>query len=196
MQHIVRTFLAVELSPETRGRALRLIQRLRATGARVRWVEGDNLHVTLKFLGDVESVELPEVCRRVQAAVADLTAFDLVFRGAGAFPDVSNPRTLWLGVADGEEPMAELHRRVEDALGEIGFRIENRRFKPHVTIGRVRDTRDGKRDLEDLLLAQADFDGGVTHVEEVVVFASYLHGDGPEYEVLGRGELLPADLAS
>lgn len=189
MQRLVRTFIAVDLSPDVRGRALKLIKRFQTTRAKVRWVENKNLHLTLKFLGDVESVELPRVIDTVKEAVADLKSFDLTFHGAGAFPDPENPRTIWLGVAEGAERIIDVHRRVEDALAEIGFRAENRRFRPHVTLGRVRDTRHGKRDLAALLGEYAEFEGGVSHVDELVVFSSELEEDGPNYEPLGHVEL-------
>lgn len=189
MQRLVRTFIAVELSPEVRGSAAKLIERFRKTAAKVRWVENRNLHLTLKFLGDVESVELPKVIDTVKQAVAGINAFDLHYRGAGAFPDDENPRTIWLGVDDGAPQIIEVHRRVEDALDQIGFRAENRRFRPHVTLGRVRDTRHAKRDLKDLLAQYADFEGGISLVDELVVFSSELNEDGPHYEPIGHVEL-------
>jgi 2'-5' RNA ligase len=189
MQRLVRTFIAVELSPDVRGSAARLIERFRQTAAKVRWVENRNLHLTLKFLGDVASVELPQVIDTVRRAIEGLHSFDLHFRGAGAFPDAENPRTIWLGVAEGAERMVEIHRRVEDALAELGFRAENRRFRPHVTLGRVRDTRFAKRDLKGLLAQYAEFEGGISLVDELVVFSSELTEDGPNYEPIGRVEL-------
>jgi 2'-5' RNA ligase len=188
---MVRTFVAVELSPEVLGRAARLIEKLKVSQAKVRWVESHNLHLTLKFLGDVEVVEIPEVIEHVRQATAGLESFDLAFHGAGAFPDPSNPRTIWIGVSQGAEAMIQLHGRVERALAELGFRAEHRRFRPHVTIGRVRDTRHAKQDLAPLLDQYADFAAGISHVEEVVVFSSQLSEAGPLYEPLGRAELNP-----
>lgn len=189
MQRLVRTFIAVDLSPDVRGAAAKLIERFKATQARVRWVENRNLHLTLKFLGDVESVELPLVISTIKQAVASFQSFDLHFHGAGAFPDELNPRTIWLGVAEGAEQITLVHRCVEDALAELGFRPENRRFRPHVTLGRVRDTRHAKGDLKQLLAQYADFEGGISHVDELVVFSSQLNEDGPQYEELGLIEL-------
>jgi 2'-5' RNA ligase len=189
MQRMVRTFIAVELSADVRGRAARLMEKLKQTPAKVRWIESRNLHLTLKFLGDVEAIEIPEVLARVQQAVRELESFDLTFYGVGAFPDASNPRTIWLGAREGSQAMIAMHQRVEDALAEMGFRKENRRFRPHVTIGRVRDTRNAKRDLKDLLAKYADYEGGISHVEELVVFSSQLQEGGPLYEPLGRAEL-------
>ncbi len=189
MQRLVRTFIAVEVSPDVRGQASKLIKELQGTPAKVHWVHNRNLHMTLKFLGDVESVELPPLFTTLQTAIDDLTSFDLHFSGAGAFPDPSNPRTIWLGVDEGADQMVELHRRVENALTELGFRAENRRFRPHVTLGRVRDARHRKTDLTALVERFADFEGGISHVDEVVVFSSQLNEDGPEYVPLGRVEL-------
>ena len=94
----IRTFVAVELSPETRSAAARLIERLRPAGAKVSWVKADNMHLTLKFLGDVPNVEIPAVCQAVAASSMNIAPFEIECGGAGAFPDARKPRTIWLGV--------------------------------------------------------------------------------------------------
>lgn len=188
MTRALRTFIAVEISAETRSRARQLIDRLRGTDAKISWVKPDCLHLTLKFLGDVDLRDIPGVCAAVTRAVADLPPFEIEAHGAGAFPTAARPRTIWLGVNRGMDDMVALHDAVDRALGGIGYRREQRRFRPHLTVGRVR----GGRDLETLgqLLAQhADFAGGVSSIDEVVVMSSELTPDGPNYEPLAVAPL-------
>jgi 2'-5' RNA ligase len=190
MQRTVRTFVAVEISSEVRSHARQLIAELSETPAKVRWVEPENLHLTLKFLGDVELVDMPAVCDAVSAAVADLPPFDLMARGAGAFPTLDRPRTVWIGFDEGTDDIVALHGAIEMRLAPLGFRREQRRFRPHLTIGRVRDCPpEAFADLAQRLSAAAEFVGGSTDVNEVVVFSSELRREGPTYEPLGHAEL-------
>jgi RNA 2',3'-cyclic 3'-phosphodiesterase len=185
----VRTFVAVEAPPEVQSRAGELISRLSAVDAKVKWVEPRNLHWTLKFLGNVDMVEIPDVCSAVEEAVKSIAPFDLEARGAGAFPNLRNPRTIWLGVGEGANEMVGLHRAVESSLAKLGFREEGRRFRPHITIGRVREGGAPPRELARLLEENAEFEGRPTTVFNVTVFSSFLGREGPSYEVLAHLDL-------
>jgi 2'-5' RNA ligase len=190
MEHTVRAFVAVEISSEIRAKARRLIADLAASTANVKWVEPENLHFTLKFLGNVALLDVPEVCSAVAQAVKDFPPFDLHAQGAGAFPTPDRPRTLWLGVDEGADEMCQVHDAVEQALSPVGFRSEQRRFRPHLTIGRVRNSSAaGIRDLADRLAAHGDFEGGLTDVCEVVLFSSEMGRDGPRYQPLSHSRL-------
>jgi 2'-5' RNA ligase len=189
MPQRVRTFVAVEAPPEVRSQATELIHRLKSVDARVKWVEPQNLHWTLKFLGNVEMVEIPDVCSAVEEAMRSLPAFDLEARGAGAFPNLRNPRTIWLGVGEGAEEMVDLHQAVERSLAKLGFREEGRRFRPHITVGRVREGGGPVHELTELLEANADFEGRISTVFNVTVFSSQLGREGPQYEALAHIDL-------
>jgi 2'-5' RNA ligase len=190
MRSSVRTFVAVPVAPELEQRAGVLIQRLRGTEAQVKWVEPNNLHWTLKFLGDIELRETAAVCQAVSEAVAPFEPFDIEALGAGAFPSIERPRTVWLGMGQGSDEMVALYDAIDQALRPLGFRSEPRRFRPHITIGRVRQsTPEGITDLGNLLQQHADFEGGIASVYEVAIFASVLGRHGPTYEPLGHAEL-------
>lgn len=183
----VRTFVAVELTPEIRGRANQLIGKLRRIVADVRWVEPENLHLTLKFLGEVEVLEIPRVCAAVAAAVEDFSPFELEIVGAGAFPDLVRPRTVWLGVGEGTDGMVALHERLQAALAPLGFREEGRRFRPHVTLGRVRDSEEDSR-FTQAFAELGDYSAGGMIVGDVTIFSSELSRQGSKYEVLGHAD--------
>jgi 2'-5' RNA ligase len=121
----------------------------------VAWVARDNLHLTLKFLGDVEAERLGDVTAALAAALAGCPAFDLSIEGLGAFPTASRPRVLWAGVGEGREAAAALARCVDAALAPLGFPPESRPFAAHVTLGRVRVPRTDRRLAEALAASGA-----------------------------------------
>lgn len=193
MKKTLRTFVAVEIDTPIRTAAGELIAALGDTAANVKWVEPQNLHLTLKFLGDVHQREIPQVCRAVAIGASKAEAFEFEVRGAGAFPNAARPRTVWIGGGNGKEPMVVLHDRVEAALAELGFREEHRRFQPHLTIGRVRGVGPGIAELGELLQQRADLSIGRMRVRKVTVFSSALTPNGPIHEVLGTAPLGKAD---
>lgn len=189
MSETLRTFIAVEIPLEVKDKARRVIAALDTTAAKVKWVEPASLHWTLKFLGEVDIVDTPAICEAVARAAEPLAAFDVETFGVGAFPDRQRPRTVWLGMRHGSEAMIELHDAIEFELSKLGYRSENRRFRPHLTIGRVRQSPEGIDELGRLIEQYAEYDGGVSLVDEVVVFSSTLHREGPSYDPLCHVEL-------
>jgi len=184
----VRTFVAIEATAVVRARAGELIALLRESGAGMRWVRPDAMHLTLKFLGDVEEGDLGDLCQAVVSAVARHSQFEVSFVGAGAFPRTVRPRTVWLGVRDGYDAVCALQASIESSLEEIGIEREGRRFSPHLTLGRAKHDASNRR-LSDLIARSAEFDAGRMLVEEVVVFSSELRSDGPVHTPLAHAPL-------
>ena len=189
MAELLRTFIAVEIPSEVRQRASQLIDRLRVTPAKVKWVAPKHMHWTLKFLGSVDILEIPRICTAVAEAVKPLAPFDIEACGAGAFPEASRPRTVWVGTGQGSDQMIELHDAIEHELAKLGYRSESRKYRPHLTIGRVRQSPEGIEELGELVRQNADFASGLSTVYEVVIYSSDLGRDGPTYELLGHAEL-------
>jgi 2'-5' RNA ligase len=184
-----RTFIAVDVSEGVRDATTELIDYLSQCEAKVRWVAGENRHVTLKFLGEQPDKRLGDICSAAQRAAREVEPFHAQFHGLGAFPHVQRPRTVWVGVTDGREPFRQLFNAIEDELAPVGIRKERRGFQPHLTIGRVRLGGPSQHELAGLLEQQAEFDGGGTIVREAIVFASKLDREGPVYTVLARAPL-------
>lgn len=183
-----RTFIAVAASSEIRRAAAKLADLLRPAAGDVRWVAPENLHWTLQFLGEIETLEIPAVCMAVSSGVAEVESFDLEARGAGAFPAPDRPRTLWIGAGSGAQAMVALHAAIQKKLDRLGVRSEQRRYVPHLTIGRA----SGKAPPHSLireLAALAEFDAGTMLVDEVAVYSSHLGADGPKYDVLAHAPL-------
>jgi len=188
MKTTIRTFIAVEIDSAVRRRAQDVIEALRTAQADVKWVDPQNLHLTLKFLGDVPAESISDVSQAVAEAAAGQPPFELEILGVGAFPNAHRPRTVWLGSGDSEAGLAALHEEIDSALDELGYPREHRAFQAHLTIGRVRSGR-ATAELARLLEQHAGFDAGRTAISEVVVFSSQLTPKGPIYEALSRAKL-------
>lgn len=189
MSGSTRSFIAVEIDRATADRASAMIDRWRTVGAEVNWVAPKNMHITLKFLGDVRNEVLPEVAQSLSTAVAGIAPFDLEIFGVGAFPNVDRPRTIWLGARQGAKQMNELARAVELKLRPLGFAPEPRGFTTHLTVGRVRRPSAALRSLAEMLRRQAEETCGIVAVEQVILFSSTLTPRGPIYEALSRAPL-------
>lgn len=184
-----RTFIAIDSVDEVHIRALQVIDQLQAYADNVKWVGPDKLHWTLHFLGDITDEDVAHVCRLVGNVATRHEPFMLTARGVGAFPKLERPRKLWLGAEEGSEPLCRLQAEMEEGLARLGFRGENRRYVPHLTLGRVSRGQVGSPDLAKALAELAAFDGGVMEVAEVTVYASVLEREGSIYHVLSRAEL-------
>src|ERR1044072_5160554 len=115
-----RTFIAVDAVDAVYGAALTAIDRLRGAAENVKWVEPDNLHWTMQFLGDLTDQEMAEVCLRTTRAAARHEACELRAHGVGAFPSIQRPRTLWLGAGEGGDKLTALHASIDEALLSLG----------------------------------------------------------------------------
>lgn len=185
----LRTFIAVELGTRAVTRAQQLIRRFQEAGVEANWVPPEQMHLTLKFLGEILESEVVDVCRVVAKAAMEVEPFEMTVRGAGAFPSAENPKTLWLGIEDGAEELVALQQHVEQALHkDLRFPRERRQFVPHLTIGRVKRTENADA-LMEILAAAADFEADLTVVEEVTTFSSFLTRNGPIYEALAHAPL-------
>lgn len=183
-----RTFVAVDASDDLRRRAAGLITRLRPYAPQARWVDEEGLHLTMLFLGELSDPDLAETCSRVEWATRANEPFSIRVRGVGAFPDLARPRAVWLGVADGAEPLRRLQADLDDGLSDLAPRGENRDFVPHMTLARLGGRGGGGASphFAEVLAGFADHDAGEMLVDEVTVFASELRRGGPEYQPLAR----------
>jgi 2'-5' RNA ligase len=184
-----RTFIAVDLGQTIRDRLVSLQERLAQTGVAVKWVERENLHVTLLFLGEVDERGVPAVCQAVADVCREHLPFTLAVEKVGCFGNPRRPRTLWVGVGSGAAELCALHDELESPLLDLGcYRREERRYTPHITIGRVKGDRAGDalaHELAKLTRLQA----GQTSVREILVMSSELTADGPVYTVMSRAKL-------
>ena len=182
----LRTFIAVETPDDVQAALRRLIAELSTDAAAVRWVRPENVHLTLKFLGDVDETEIHRVCHSARDAAEGSVAFQVPCIGVGAFPSPARPRTVWVGIQDPEGLLDELHRRLEKTLRPLGFPREKRKYHPHLTLGRLRYNRRGGDELREQIEQQKNLEIGTLDVRRLVVFSSDLTPDGPVYTALAR----------
>ena len=186
----IRSFIAMPLGDGVRRRAVRLIQRLQRPDDAIRWVPTDNLHLTLKFLGDVDNVQVPEICDVLREVCQPYRPFELTFRGTGAFPRLDRPRVLYAGVEDPSHSLVPMVGELERALAELGFKPEPRDYRPHLTLGR---TRSGRRRASDEVMQrlhqEESVELGEMQADSVQLIASFLEKTGPRYHVMDTIEL-------
>lgn len=182
-------FCAIELPEELRERVAAHIATLRnvASGDRVSWQRAENLHLTLKFLGEIEQKRVAALSEAASRAVKQSQPFNLTIEGAGSFPPRGVPRVLWLGVSDSTGSLAGLQKHLEEECLVEGFEREERSFSPHLTIARIRAPQ-GARTIASSHQA-AGFEAMETLVKELVVMRSQLAPRGSLYTVISRHEL-------
>jgi len=186
----IRTFVAVPLSNEVGHEVRQLVGRLRQPNDGIRWVPPANLHLTLKFLGDVENTDVPAVCQVVRDVCSENDPFELTFGGTGTLPSLRRPRVLYAGVEDSSGTLRAIVADLEQAFAELGFKPEPRDYTPHLTLGRgSRGNRRVSAEAIERLQREDDVELGVMIAEEVHVIASFLDKQGPTYQVMDRVDL-------
>lgn len=186
----IRTFIAIELNEALRHALAQTQARFqREPSARVvRWVVPENIHLTLKFLGEVDAAQLPALQRAVADACARNAPFTLTLGGAGAFPNTRQPNVVWIGARGQIENAARLAEQIDLACAALGFAREARAFTPHLTLGRVkREASPNERQHLGALIADARIgDLGDLRVERVSVMKSVLTPRGSVYTRLAE----------
>lgn len=179
----LRLFFAVPLPEDLREPVSKVQETLRRCGTSVKWVAPENLHFTLKFLGEMPLRVLPEL-ERIAGEVAGRHApFDLRIRGCGAFPRPAEARAVWLAAADGGQELTDLAEDLDRTLAQAGLAAPERRpFKPHATIGRNQTPQQSKG-LAAGIKQAAELDLGLMPVAEFVLMKSVLNPAGPVYTV-------------
>lgn len=186
----IRSFIAMPLEADVRRRAVRLIQRLQTPDDAIKWVPTDNLHLTLKFLGDVDNIRIPEICDVVRGVCEPYSPFELIFQGTGGLPKLERPRVLCAGVEDPSHSLVALVGELETALAELGFKPEPRDYRPHLTLGRTRSgSRRASDDVIERVRKEEHVELGKMQADSVQLIASFLEKTGPRYQVMDTIEL-------
>jgi RNA 2',3'-cyclic 3'-phosphodiesterase len=193
----MRTFVALDLRAEIRGRIEQFIREVRSLAPEARWVRAESLHVTLKFIGEKPD----DTVKRMQPALASIRrpGFQLLFRGTGFFPTPGAARVFWVGI-ESEQALAELAKDIEQRLAPLGIQEEKRAFSPHLTLARAgsgsgapgwraedRPNRQFAK-LRDMLQGgERDFGGMMAR--DFFLYSSQLSPAGAKYRKIARFEL-------
>ena len=187
----MRLFIAVEMNQSIEEAAREVIGELRdraarlAPRARITWSAPERLHVTVRFIGEVDEAR-GQAIRSALGATIDAPVFDVTVEGAGAFPPKGPPRVLWAGLTDGRSGLVDVERAVSTRLESVVV-AEERPYSPHLTLARVKDPAGLRRDA--LLEGLADRLLGRVHVDAITLFESRLSSKGPTYMALQRTAL-------
>ena|SRR5256885_11147193 len=189
MNQSLRVFCAVELPAAVRARAAEHIARIREAvpDARASWERAEKMHITLKFLGDIEEARVADLSNAAEHAVYHVAPFEMSIEGTGVFPPRGLPRVLWLGVNDASDGLARLHQHLESECERLGFAREKKSFHPHLTIARLRQPK-GTGHLaafhKEMIFETDDFP-----VTELIVLRSQLGPNGSSYTEISRHSL-------
>ncbi|MFK8112272.1 MAG: RNA 2',3'-cyclic phosphodiesterase [Rubripirellula sp.] len=184
----IRTFIAIPLDDEVRRAAIKMIGKLRAPEDGIKWVPTDNLHLTLKFLGEVENMEVPGVCKILRDVCRDHEPFHLVFGGASGLPDIARSRVVCASVEDSSQSLTRIVTQLEQDYAEIGFKQEPRDYVPHLTLGRAKGRR-ANAEVVERVQQHAESELGTMTVDTVCVFGSFLEKGGPVYQIMNTIDL-------
>jgi len=175
----VRTFICIEIPEAIKDRIGELQRDLRGMDARISWVKPENIHLTLKFLGDVPQSRIESIKRAAERAAGSSSLFEIEARGAGCFPSPRNPRVLWVGLSHLPDELKRLHAKIEDELSREGFAREQKKFSPHLTIGRIRSPQNTSLVAEKLIAG--GFEPVRFQANEIIVMRSDLDPSGSIY---------------
>jgi 2'-5' RNA ligase len=183
----MRCFIAIDISGNIKDAIAGVIEKCRLNSKGVRWVPAENVHLTLKFLGDVKEDLIPEIKNGLAPICMRHDVFNINIRGAGAFPNFKYPGVLWMGIDESEE-LKRIYEDIEESMSELGFEKEDRKFSPHLTIGRVKDRKGVEPAIKELYTFKDTFFGSI-EVNEVLLMKSVLKPTGAEYSKIAGFKL-------
>jgi 2'-5' RNA ligase len=187
----MRTFIAIELDKEIKEKISLIEEELRKTDADVKWVKPENIHLTLKFLGEIDEKQADKIKNILQDLAKEKQTFEMAISELGAFPKLNFPRVIWIGIKKGAENVLNIASELEEKLSKIGFPKEKRSFSGHISIGRVRSNKNRLQLIEAVnKINEANQKETYTQlVKNITLFKSTLTPQGPIYEALFTANL-------
>jgi 2'-5' RNA ligase len=184
----IRTFIAVELPQEIQGKLGQFQSDFKESVPDVRWTKYGNIHLTLKFLGDVPLSKIDKIGEALRKVAARFPSFTMSLAGIGAFPNSRKPRVIWVGVKKGADELKDIARAIESFMKRLGFPPEKRRFSPHLTVGRIRHLKNPVAMAEALDKSEVGELGEFT-VKRISLIKSQLDPAGSIYTTLTEASL-------
>ena len=180
---LIRAFIAISIPPAVQNMVENIQDRFKQIRAPIRWVKPSNLHLTLKFLGNITEEQIEGAKKCLKEAGQGVNSFTLKTTETGGFPNLNYPRVLWLGFSDPDGQLYKLVENIELQLQKIGFQRESRKFTPHLTIGRIKSPK-GKKIFIRMLHKEKNVSCDDICVTCLKLIKSDLKPSGPEYSVL------------
>jgi 2'-5' RNA ligase len=188
MSNIIRTFIAVEIPEKVISSIARVQEGIKNYGFKIRWVRPESIHLTLKFLGNIEAADTENIGRAVFEASKEYTPLSLQAKGIGVFPGIKRPRVVWVGITGQLETLVRLQKTLDKNLEAIGFPKEKRPFKGHLTLGRIKKKIDTNTFIE-ALDTFGNFETETFTADRVVLYKSELKASGAVYTKLMSARL-------
>lgn len=182
---VLRLFIAIEIEKRIKERILELLKHLKKTETDIRWVAPENLHVTVKFIGDLDPIILPSVAKSLENVASRFNPFRIQIENVAVFPKIKNPRILFIGLRDKEDSLVNIFEELEVELEAFGIKRESRKYVGHITIGRVKSQKNIHKLIEALNSDSACF-LGQEKVNHISLIQSELTPKGPIYTTLKR----------
>ena len=183
----MRTFIAIDFSPEIIRKITEIINYFRSQtpDKAIKWVAPENLHLTVKFLGEVPDNKIEDIKEFIKKSLADKHTFQIEVKGLGMYPNATKPRVIWLGIK-GSEPIVEIYKILDSELQKANVQPDKRGFSPHLTIARIRRNTDSKVVQEiGKTLSKFKVDSlGSCIIDHIVLYKSVLTPKGPIYTSL------------
>jgi len=183
MSNIIRTFIAIELPEKIIYTISKVQEEIKSYGLKIRWVRPENIHLTLKFLGDIKTADTEKVARAVSESATGYPALSLAVKGIGVFPGIKKPRVLWLGISKQLDLLTALQKTLDEKLEAMGFPKEKRPFRGHLTLGRIKSVIDPKT-LHDVLKEFIQFESESFFADKIILYKSDLKPNGAVYTKL------------
>ena len=179
---MIRAFIAVDLDDPVIEKVCNVVEILKPRITEIRWLRKENLHLTLKFLGNIAESQVEPITAALRHPLGLFSPCTISAKGLGVFPDFRRPKILWVGLTG--DQLVQLAAEIESALMPLGFTPENRAFTPHLTIGRWREGSRPVKNLRQEIDSLNDFEFGACAVRQIVLFQSVLKPEGASYSEL------------
>ncbi|MFC1726821.1 RNA 2',3'-cyclic phosphodiesterase, partial [candidate division KSB1 bacterium] len=177
---MIRTFIAIKIPGSVKSDINNWQDKLRGIVSGIKWVKSDNIHITLKFLGNIEEKMVLQLKEAIERSVENVSPFEIEVKGEGCFPNVNRPRVVWVGVDKGKDIISETVLKIENECSKLGFDRENRPYRPHLTVGRVKKIIKSTEDLRRFFYDNP-FRSEIFNANEIILMKSDLKPEGPVY---------------
>jgi 2'-5' RNA ligase len=185
---LIRTFVSVEIPEKFSEQIINIQKELEKTKPDIKWVEPENFHFNLKFLGSRTEAEIAKISEKTKAVASKHKKFALSIERMGCFPSDSSPRVVWLGVKQGADEISTLAGDIDESCSKLGIEKEKRKFEPHLTLGRIRSPKNQEA-LVKKINENRNIQIGTFKVSKILLMQSKLSPKGPTYSILGKYDL-------
>lgn len=182
----LRAFLAIDIDEDLKAKIYKVIKEFKQIDANIKYVDLENLHLTLKFFGDIDTEGIDLLSSKISNVVNDFDSFKIKIKGCGAFPNTKRIKVIWLGLED-DEIVKKLHDELDKEFVKLGF-DKDKKFSSHLTIGRMKSAK-GKNKVKSTIEEFSDVEIGEMSVDKIILKKSTLTPQGPIYEDLEIFEL-------